>query len=382
MKFDDIDISELRSRQGEKWQTYPSDVFAAWVADMDFPPAEPIRQAIAQMLEVSDLGYPINPRPGDLPTVFCERVARKFDWAVDPERVEVLNEVVQGLYIGVEQFSEPGDGVVIQTPIYPPFLHAAIETGRQALTSGYVQGDSGFEIDFDHLQSLAGERTRVLLFCNPHNPTGRVLTRSELEQIAALAIENDWTVLSDEIGADLVYSGHRHIPLASLGPEIAERTITLMSASKAFNIAGLRCAVAAFGSEELQERFNGLPRHIRGGLSSFGLRATQVAWQECDAWLEAVLQYLQANRDFVADFLAREIPAIKHFSPQGTYLAWLDCRALDLGDNPAAQILKKGRVALSSGPAFGPEGKGFARLNFATSRKLLTECLERVASIS
>ena len=380
MNFDDIDITELRARQGEKWQSYPDDVLAVWVADMDFPPAAPIRQAIASMLEVSDLGYPINPRPGDLPTVFAERMARRFNWSVEPKRVEVLSEVVQGLYIGVEQFSEPGDGVVIQTPIYPPFLHAAAETKRQALTSGYVAGAAGFEIDFDHIRSIVDERTRILMFCNPHNPTGRVLTRSELEGIAALAIENDWTVLSDEIGADLVYEGHKHIPLASLGPEIESRTITLMSASKAFNIAGLRCAVAAFGSEELQRRFNGLPRHIRGGLGSLGLRATRVAWEEGDAWLEAVLRYLRRNRDYVAEFLQREIPAIRYFPPQGTYLAWLDCRELGLGDDPAAHFLKQGRVALSSGPAFGPEGKGYARLNFATSRKLLTEALERVAS--
>ena len=380
MNFDDIDITELRSRQGEKWQTYPSDVLAVWVADMDFPPAEPIRRTLAQMLEVSDLGYPVNPQPSDLPTVFAERAERRYAWKVDPRQVEVMTEGVQGLYTGVLQFSEPGDGVVIQTPIYPPFLHAAAETGRHALTSGYVQGDAGFEIDFDQLASLGSQGGRVFLFCNPHNPTGRVLRRDELERVAQIAIANDWIVISDEIGADLVYSGHRHIPIASLGPEIEARTITLMSASKAFNIAGLRCAVAIFGSDALKERFNALPRHIRGGLGSLGLRATRVAWEECDEWLEAVLVYLKANRDFVADFLRAEIPAIRHFSPEGTYLAWFDCRALELGDNPASHFLKKGRVALSSGPAFGEEGKGFARLNFATSRKLLTEALERVAN--
>lgn len=379
MRFDSLDLTTLRARRGEKWALYPDDVLPAWVADMDFPVAEPIRRVLAQMLEVTDLGYPVNPSPRGLPSVFAEWVAKRFHWTVDPERVEVISDVVQGLYIGLHVYSEPGEGAVIQTPIYPPFLTAVAETRRWPVFNTLVPHAGGYEIDFDALRGSVGPATRILMFCNPHNPCGRVFTRAELEQLAALAIEHDLVVLSDEIHADLVYDGHAHIPLTTLGPEIEARTVTLMSASKAFNIAGLRCAVAAFGSETLQKRFNSLPRHIRGGIGAPGLAATRVAWEECQDWLDAVRAYLQGNRDFVADFVHSRLPGVRHVAPEATYLAWLDCRDLDLDGGPYRHFLRNAKVALSNGQAFGDGGEGCVRLNFATSREILTELLERMA---
>ena len=380
MNFDDLELRELRARLGEKWQRYPGDeVLAAWVADMDFPAAEPIRRVLGDMLEVADLGYPLNPTPLGLPTLLAERSARLFDWRFDPERVEVLTDVVQGLYVSLMVYSEEGQRTLFQPPIYPPFIAAARETRRPAVLCELVAGANGYEIDFDAFEAALTPDVRTLLLCNPHNPTGRVFTRAELERIAELAVANDLVVLSDEIHSELVFPGQRHLPIATLGPEIEERTVTFTSASKAFNIAGLRCAFAVFGSRELQARFNSIPPHVRGGVGTMGLAATRVAWESCDDWLAGVVEYLCANRDFLADFVKRELPGVRHAPPQATYLAWLDCRELDLGGDPFRFFLENARVALSSGKRFGPGGESFVRINFATSRAILTEILERMA---
>lgn len=380
MSFDDLDLASLRRRSGEKWQEYPGeDVLSAWVADMDFPAAPPIRQALAGMVESSDLGYPMALDPRGLPTLLAERWARRFGWRFEPERVEVLTDVVQGMYVGLLAYSEEGQGTLIQPPIYPPFLQAARETRRRAALCELVQGPDGYEIDFDALEAALSADVRTIMLCNPHNPTGRVFTRAELERIAELAVARDLVVLSDEIHAELVFPGQAHIPIATLGPEIERRTVTFTSASKAFNIAGLRCAFAIFGSAELQRRYNELPRHVRGGIGTMGLEATRVAWTQCDGWLADALAYMAGNRDFLAEFVKRELPGVRHVPPQATYLAWLDCRELGVGDDPFRFFLERARVALSSGRRFGPGGEGFVRVNFATSRNILSEVLERMA---
>jgi len=238
--------------------------------------------------------------------------------------------------------------------------------------------DAGYRVDLDGLRACAAE-ARMLLLCNPHNPSGRVFRREELQEIASIAEEHDLWVVSDEIHAELVYPGHTHIPFASLSAAAEARTITLTAASKAFNVAGLRCALAAFGSAELRRRFLGFPRHLRGGLGNLGIEVAVAAWRHADPWLVEVLAYLEANRDFVAEFVGSELPGVRHHTPEATYLAWLDCRQLALEPTPYAFFLEKGRVALSDGPAFGAPGEGFVRLNFATSRSILSDALERMA---
>jgi cystathionine beta-lyase len=379
MSFDDLDIARLRDRRGEKWTTYPADVLPLWVADMDFPVAEPIGEVLRNALANHDLGYPLNMTPEGLPTTFAERVRERFGWAVDPRRVDVITDVVQGLYIALQVYSEPGEGAIVQTPIYPPFLEAVHEMGRRLIANELVSRDVGYEIDFDALRAAIDRRTRLLLFCNPHNPTGRVFTRSELEELAEIALEHRLVVVSDEIHADLSFPGHPHIPFATLGPEVEAQTVTLMSATKAFNIAGLRCAVAVFGSKSLQEQFGEVRRHLRGGLGSLSLQATEVAWRECQPWLDELMVYLDGNRKLVTEFLREQIPEIRHHPPQATFLAWLACRPLQLDRSPYCAFLKRGKVALSYGKHFGRGGTGFVRLNFATSRTLLTEALERMA---
>ena len=380
MSFDDLDIDELRRRRGEKWAQYPPDVLPAWVADMDFPVAEPIARHLAEAVRTHDLGYPINPTPSALPSVFAKRVLERFGWGLDPKRVLVLTDVVQGIYIALETLTERGAGVILQPPVYPPFFQAVRETHRRLVLNPLVRGPRGYELDFDSLRRVCDAGTRVLLLCNPQNPTGRVFTRAELEELARIAVERDLIVISDEIQCDLVYPGRRHVPFATLGPEVEARTVTLTSATKGFNIAGLRCAVAAFGSDSLLSRFKSVPSHVRGGLGTFGLAATEIAWTSAQPWLDDVMAYLDGNRRFVAEFLRARIPEIGHHSPESLYLAWLDCAALDLGGAaPYDFFLQRARVALSDGRNFGAGGETFVRLNFATSRAIVTEILERMA---
>lgn len=376
-RFEDLEIDVLRRRSGEKWQAYPPDVLPLWVADMDFEIAEPIRRRLQECLDLGDLGYPQYPAPTGLPEVFAERAAQRWDWQIEPRRIELLTEVVQGMYVALEQFSGPGDGVIVQTPIYPPFLAVVEELGRRLEENPLSLGESGYGVDLDRLAECAA-RSKLLLLCNPHNPSGRVFRRQELQGIAEIAATHDLVVVSDEIHSDLVYPGCTHIPFATLSDEAASRTITLTSASKAFNIAGLRCALAVFGSDALRERFLAFPRHLRGGLGSLGIQATLTAWREGDPWLRDLIAYLESNRDFLAETLRRELPEVRFFRPEATYLAWLDFRALDLPSSPYRHFLEKAKLALSDGSSFGPPGHGFARINFATPRPILTAALDRL----
>jgi cystathionine beta-lyase len=371
-----LDVARLRARRGEKWRQYPPDVLPAWVAEMDYPLAEPVRAVLEEALALDDLGYPLE-SPEPLQAAFAERMETRFGWRIDPRRVEVLSEVVQGIYVALDRYCARGEGVLVQTPVYPPFLRAVRELERRRVENPLAIGAARFEIDFDQLRAVAAD-ARVFLLCNPQNPTGRVLERSELEALAALAVAHDWVVIADEIHADLVYAGRAHVPFGSLGPEVAARTVTLSSASKAFNIPGLRCAVAHFGSDALRERFLSLPRALRGGNGALGQAATLAAWRAGDPWLAEVLAYLDGNRRAVAAFVAEHWPAVRTWLPEATFLAWLDFRALALPRSPHAFFLERARVALSEGLAFGEPGRGFARLNFATSRPILDEILARL----
>jgi cystathionine beta-lyase len=380
LHLDDLDVSRLLQRRTAKWSTYPDDVLPAWVAEMDFPIAAPIRAEIERFVADGDLGYPLELAETGFPEVFCERMDERFGWQPDPARIEYLSEVVQGLYIALEVYSEPGDGVIVQTPIYPPFLKVVRHTGRRLVDNPLVRADTRLEFDLDALEQRVDSGTRLLLLCNPHNPSGRVLSRAELERLAGLAIEHDLLVVSDEIHADLLYDDRRHIPFAALGPEIAERTVTLTSASKPFNIPGVRSAVAHFGSAELQRRFNAIhSRRVRGGPGLFGIHATIAAWRWGQPWLDEVMAYLEANRDFTEKALRERIPEIRFFRPESTYLAWLDCSGLELEVSPADHFLDRGRVALSPGRNFGEAWADHVRLNFATSRPILAEILDRMA---
>jgi len=348
---------------------------------MDFEVAAPIREFMINATHSSDLGYPPAVDADPLPEIFRARMQQLFHWRPAGARVELLTDIVQGLYIALAQYSEAGQGVIIQTPIYPPFLSAVNEVGRPALYNPLRCGAGGFEIDVDGLRDLLLHHdARILMLCNPHNPTGRVLRRDELEAIAELAVAHDLVVLADEIHADLTYSGHTHIPFASLGPEIEARTVTFYSATKAFNTAGIRCAVAAFGNKDLHALFMRVPRRVRGGLGIFATEVTRIAWTRCATWLARTRERLEANRDHLSARLAANLPDMGYVAPQATYLAWLDCRAFDLTPDPASFLLEHARVALMDGSRFGEPGRGWVRLNFATEPEILDAILDRMSA--
>ena len=221
--------------------------------------------------------------------------------------------------------------------------------------------------------------TRVLMFCNPHNPTGRVFERGELEALADIALRHDLVVIADEIFADVVYEGHEYIPFETLGPEIRARTITYHSATKTFNLGGTRVAVAVFGSEALRKRFRQVPGRLLGGHNCLGIPLSRIAWRDCDDWIAELVPYLQANRDFITEFLASRMPAVRYVPPEAAYFAWMDCSELDLPGGPYEYFLEHAKVGLSNGPDFGKLGKHCVRLNYATPRALLEQILERLA---
>ncbi len=375
-----FDIDTLRGRNGKKWRNYGPDVLPAWVADMDFPIADPIKAVVYEALENSDFGYPHLPSTESLAELYCARAKRLYGWEIQPQQIEVVTDVVQAIYLLLDRCSSPGAGALILTPIYPPFLSSVRNMSRTILEADLIPDGKTWHLDLDRIREQAAQGARYLLLCNPHNPTGRVFTRTELQSLAEVALEFDLLVVSDEIHADLVYRGHRHIPFATLDESIAKRTVTLSSASKAFNIAGLRSAIAVFGDEALQKTFNFPDPHLRGAVNTFGIACTYAAWAQGDEWLDKILEVLAGNRDLITTHLDRHAPQITYMPPQATYLAWLDCRELPLADDPFTYFLEHAKVAFNNGLDFGEAGRGHVRLNFATSPEVLTQALKQMTA--
>lgn len=373
----DVDVAALRRRRGVKWRRHGPDVLAAWVADMDLPPAPPVLAAIRSVVDSGDLGYP-DPDAFDLAGLLVDRLDRRFGWRPDPSRVLPLTDVMQGVLLALTTLTAPGDGVVVQTPIYPPFHRAVARTGRRFDDHPLRVGPDGrAELDVDALGRVVDDRTRMLLVCNPHNPTGRALTADDLGALAEVAVERDLWVVADEIHADLVLPGAGHVPFASLGADVAERTLTLTSPTKAFNLAGTRIAAGIAGSDRLLERLHEVPGHLLGHPGTVGLVAAEAAWRHGQPWLDAVLALVDDHRRRTAAALA-EVPGVVHHPPEATYLAWIDLRALDLPGGPFRFLLEHAGVAVSDGAEFTHHGEGHVRLNLATSTAVLERILERV----
>src|SRR5690348_17116257 len=374
----DFDVPFLRSRRTNKWHKFPDDVLPAWVADMDFGVAPPIAEALARLARNQEYGYAA--REGALAAAFARRMQRRFNWTVDPADAYPISDLVQASFSSVMAFSEPGDAVLLQLPSYPPFMAAINDTGRRLIANHMRDDGTRWVLDLDAYEAAPDPRTRVLIFCHPQNPTGRAFTRAELEHVAEFAIRHDLIVVSDEIHADIVYPGNTHIPLASLSPEIAARTITITSATKSFNIPSLRCAVMYLGAPALKERFFArIPARLLGSPGVTGVDATIAAWDEGQPWLDEILACLKSNRDWLAQTIGSELPGVTMRLPEATYLAWLDCSALNL-PCPAGQFfLDRARVGLNFGETFGAPYANFARLNFATPAPVLREIIGRMA---
>jgi cysteine-S-conjugate beta-lyase len=377
--FDDLDLDQLHGRTGMKWAVAGPGVLPAWVADMDFPIPPRVREAIVRRVD-TDLGYPIWTDSGEgmrLPEAFAERMERRYDFTPDPGYVRTFTDVNQALQVILHVATRPGDAVAAHVPAYPPFLETLASMGRPLLPIPMQETADGWGFDADRLAAdVARLGCRVLLLVNPQNPTGRAFRRAELLDLAEIALAHDLLVISDEIHADLVYGPGTHLPFASLGAEIAERTVTVTSATKAFNLAGIRCAVAHIGARHVRDAIAAQPKVLFGEVGVLGVVATLAAWQESDDWLAEVMTVLDRNRHRV---LAALPPGVTGRLPEATYLAWLDCRALDIGPDPVPFFRERAGVLISGGPPFGPGGAGFARINFATSGPVLDEILSRMS---
>lgn len=375
--FDQVSLPALRERSSEKWRRYPADVLPAWVAELDVPLAEPIRQALHAAVERGDTGYAA---AGGLPAAFAGFAERRLGWQVDPGRVRIVPDVMVGVAEILRAATPAGAGVVINPPVYPPFALTIEEVGRQVVDVPLVRSGPGWELDLAGVEAAFRAGARAYLLCSPHNPTGQVWSPAPLRRIAELADRYGVLVISDEIHAPLVLPGARHTPFLTLGGPAAEHGIALTSASKAWNLAGLKCAVAVAGSAGTQAVLEALPVAVTERTGLFGVLAGAAAFRAGEPWLDALLRHLDRNRRLLADLLAERLPAVRYVPPEASYLAWLDCAGLELGDDPTAVFLARGRVALTAGLEFGRPGAGFARLNIGTSAELLTESVRRMAA--
>lgn len=369
--FDSLLIEDLRQRPGIKWAAAGPDLLPAWVADMDFPVPPAVREIVTSY---ADLGYPPwdeHPERNPLRAAFAARMADLHGVDFDPAHVRLFTELTQALQAVLHVATEPGDAVAVHTPTYPPFLETIHGMGRRLVPIPYEDTGSGWEFDAVRMaEDVARHGVRALVLVNPHNPTGRSLTRAELTAVAAVAEEHDLVVIADEIHSDLTHDGATHLPFAAFCPH---RTVTLYSASKSYNLAGLRCAVTHLADARVRAGLATLPPLLLGEVSVLSVLATLAAWRDGGDWLTSVKAALGRNRALVADGLP---PGIRHHRPDATYLAWLDCRELDLPDDPAAFFRAEAGVMLSAGPGFG--APGYARLNFATSGPLVAEMLTRM----
>jgi cysteine-S-conjugate beta-lyase len=377
-QYDAITLDELRRRRSAKWREYPPDVLPVWVAEMDYPIADPIREVLIDLVERGDTGYA---HAGGLAESYAAFAERRWGHGVRSEWMVAVADVMVGLTTMIELFTERGDPVVVHTPAYPPFFAGIATIERRLVPAPLVQGSGGrFEIDLDVLDRRFRDGARTYLLNNPHNPTGFVLARSELESIAELCDRHGVLVLADEVHAPIVYPGSTFVPFASIDAESARRSVSLTSASKGWNLPGLKCALVVAHDEDTWKRVDRITEETRLGRSIMGVAASIAAFADGEPWLDDTIAYLDTCRRLLVDELAARVPDIGVAVPDATYLAWLDCRRLDIGDDPAATMLERGRVALYSGPRFGDEGRGFARFNLATARPIIAEAVARMAA--
>jgi cystathionine beta-lyase len=377
MEYDFDQILDRRASESVKWGAYDEDVLPLWVADMDFISPQPVIQALQERVAQGVFGYPKEIL--QLRRIVVDWIAARYHWTVQPEDLVFIPGVVTGFNVASHALAVPGGNVLVQTPIYPPMLHTAQYAGMNLKTMELTHAPDGvYGIDQDAFETALDEQTRMFLLCNPHNPTGRVFRRDELERMAEVCLRKGVIICSDEIHCDLIFSGQTHIPIATLEDEVAQKTITLIAPSKTFNIAGLEFSVAIIQNPDLRSQYEKARKGLVGWPNLLGGIAAMAAYRDGLEWLEQVMAYLEANRNYLADTIRSEMPGIHMAKPQGTYLAWLDCRATGIEGNPYEHFLKNARVALNDGKMFGPGGEGFVRLNFACPRSLLAEALHRI----
>jgi len=392
MKYDFDRVMVVRSSDSLKWGKVEcmfggKNVIPMWIADMDFPVASPITEALKRRIEYEIYGYTFPSL--SLIEAVVDRMQRNYDWKIKPEWVVFTPGVTPALHAAVKAFTCPGDDVIVQEPVYYPFFPAIRNNGCHIANNQLRLIHGHYEIDFDELESKfnpkAGmmpspSRARMMILCSPHNPVGRVWTREELIRMGEIILRNNAVMVSDEIHCELLFKGSTHIPFASISREFEQCSVICMAPSKTFNLAGLHASSIIIPNDELRSKFAEASDGIMSSVNILGLTAMEAAYRNGDEWLEQLLSYLQGNLEFLMQYLKERIPKIKAIKPEGTYLVWLDCRELGLSPmNLRAIMREKARVGIDDGFLFGSSGDGFQRINVACPRSILEEALKRIA---
>ena len=374
--FDDFTPESLRRRGTIKWSLYEPDVLACWVAEMDFSAAPAIRAGVEDAVRREEFGYPRRDEMNGLPEAVAAFQRDRYEWSVDPSRVHTLPDVLKGVELAIRVYSPESSPVILTTPAYMPFFELPTVTRRPIVeVPTVVDGDGVHRLDLEGIDSAFRGGARTIVLCNPYNPVGRSFSREELVALASVVDRHGGRVVADEIHAPLTYPGRDHVPYASLSDVTASHTVTVTSASKGWNLPGLKCANVIINNDVDEERWKSLSLLEVHGASTLGISANLAAYRFGVSWLDAVVGYLDGNRRYLAELLSEHLPAVRYVPPEGGYLAWLDCRGLELDVEPADHFLAKARVATNHGLAFGAPGAGHVRFNFATSRAILREAV-------
>jgi len=371
-------VIDRRNSECIKWNRFDEDVLPLWVADTDFKCSDAVISALHARVNHGIFGYGAPPK--ELDQTVLERLKRLYDWDVKVTQIGYIPGIVTGFNAAIRSFCEPGEAVIYQTPAYPPFIDAPYSARLKGVQNSLLQQQDGtYYLDFERFeQQLISENVRAFILCNPQNPTGRVFTREELSRLAEICLRHKVLIISDEIHCDILFDGHKHIPIASLSPEVAANTITFMAPSKTYNIAGLHASVYIIQNPELMAKFHDFCSGLVGCPGVLALTAAHAAYAEGDEWLLEQNHYLQENRDFLDDALHSQLKGIHWNKPEATFLGWLDCSELGLTEAPYEFFLREARVGLNEGLTFGPQCGDFVRINFGTPRANLQEAVKRM----
>ena len=373
-----LTLAELRKRKSVKWRHFPSDVLPLPVAEMDFPTAPKIKAALTDMVERSDTGY-LGPFP-ELFDAFANFSAKRWGWQVDTKQMRIATDVGVGIVEIMRTLIKPGEKVMLNSPVYENIWRWVSEVHATTIDTPLSEDNLSYKLDLAAIEKEYQNGVKVHILCHPHNPVGVIFSKDQLSDLADLAKKYQVVILSDEIHAPLTYDAKAFTPFLNVSQNAKEVGITITSASKSFNLAGLKCALIITDSIKLQERINVMPPAVTWRASLFGAVASTAAYAESVDWLDGVLITLDQNRKLVEKLIATKAPAIKYRIPDFGYLAWLDLSALALGEDPAAVILEKGKLAVNGGVLYGPKHKSFVRLNFGTSPEIITEAFDRLAN--
>ena len=383
MKYNFGQVVNRKGSNSVKWDNLKEvygteDILPMWIADMDFKAPDEVIEALQVKLDHGVFGY--NVKSDSLYNSIINWVKNRYNWNIKKEWISFTPGVVTALNIAVKEFAKEGEKIVIQPPVYPPFFRVLENNNVEANLNPLIHRGDKFVMDYDSLEKSIDDKTKAIILCNPHNPVGRVWTKEELSKLGEICLKKNIIIISDEIHGDLTYKDYKTTPMASVSNEIAQNTITFMAPSKTFNIAGLATSIAIIPNEKIREVFErGVEKLEIGKITTFGSTALEAAYTNGGPWLEAVMEYIEDNADYAIEYINKNIPEIKVKKPEGTYLLWLDFKALNKTyEEIHNALVNVGKVALNDGSTYGDEGNGFFRINIACARSILEEGLERV----